>query len=97
MRKVGSVNVTDLSSNAPEVGIFIGEITFMGKGIGKKSVSMIIEWLESLNYPKVVAHISKQNIPSQKLFTSLGFVQCGEVHNGQVGVYERNLKSNHEG
>jgi RimJ/RimL family protein N-acetyltransferase len=96
-RKVGSVNVTGLSSETPEIGVYIGEVTLLRKGIGKQSVRMVIQWLQSLNHSKVMAHISKQNILSQKLFTSLGFVQCGEIHDGTVWVYEKWLKSDQDG
>ena len=91
MRKVGSVNVSCLSG-IPEIGVFIGEITLMGKGIGTKSVRMVLDWLRSHDYKKITAQISKDNGPSLRLFSNLGFIKCGRIHNGIVGIYEKILE-----
>jgi RimJ/RimL family protein N-acetyltransferase len=90
-RKVGSVNIIKVSSDCPEVGIFIGEITLMGKGIGTRSVSLVVQWLKTRGFARVRANVSKENMPSQRLFTSLGFKQRGEIHDGAEWVYEKLL------
>ncbi|MFW9920974.1 MAG: GNAT family N-acetyltransferase [Candidatus Thorarchaeota archaeon] len=86
-RKVGSINVSKLSSEEPEVGIFIGEITLMKKGIGKEALRLIVEWLKGERYGQACAYISKDNLPSQKLFSSLGFKKSAEAHNGVEWKY----------
>lgn len=78
-RKVGSINVSSIASQRPEVGIFIGEISLMGRGIGKMALSLVIDWLENEGYNMAYAKISKQNIASQKLFASCGFKKTGEI------------------
>jgi ribosomal-protein-alanine N-acetyltransferase len=86
-RKVGSINVASLSSESPEIGIFIGEVTLMGKGIGKAALGLVLEWLEREGYDRACAHISKQNTTSQRLFSSHGFKIAGEIHEGVEWVY----------
>lgn len=90
-RKVGSVNVKMVSSDCPEVGILIGEITLMSKGIGTRSVSLVVQWLKTRGFARVRANVFKENMPSQRLFTTLGFEQRGEVHDGAEWVYEKLL------
>jgi len=90
-RKVGSVNITHLSDEVPEIGVFIGEVTLMGRGIGKQSVKMALNWLRSNGYSRVLAHISKANNRSQRLFASLGFIQCKDAQNGGDLLFEKIL------
>ncbi|MHA1934349.1 MAG: GNAT family N-acetyltransferase [Candidatus Thorarchaeota archaeon] len=73
VRKVGSVNVSQLSERVPEVGIFIGEITLMRKNIATSALKLVIEWLKARGYSAVVANIQRNNYASQKLFTKTGF------------------------
>ena len=74
-RKVGSVNISGLSGDSPEIGVFVGEITLMGKGIGKHSVRLALNWLEEKGYSSAIANISQDNEASHRLFTSLGFIK----------------------
>jgi len=78
-RAVGSVNVTNLDTNTPEVGVYIGEITLWGRGVGKNSVFLVMDWLKKMKYKKVIARIMKKNIRSVGLFESIGFRKVGEA------------------
>lgn len=51
IRKVGSVNVSQLNTDNPEIGILIGS-SFMGKHIGRHSVSLVLKWLKNIGYKK---------------------------------------------
>jgi len=73
VRKVGSVNVSNLSQKNPEVGIFIGEITAKGKGIATTALKLVKQWLKARGYSTVVAHVHRNNVASQKLFVRAGF------------------------
>ncbi|MCF2136997.1 MAG: GNAT family N-acetyltransferase [Candidatus Thorarchaeota archaeon] len=87
-RKVGSVNVSHLSSPAPEIGIFIGEVTLMGHGVGKRSLKLVLLYLKSQGYLRATARIAEGNIPSQRLFGSLGFVRKEKIPDADAYLYE---------
>ncbi len=91
-RKVGCVSVSNLSTNTPEIGVLIGEITLMGKGVGKTAVGLVVDWLERMEYSQVHAYISKKNIASQRLFSSLGFKFSAEIHDGKEWVFLKSFE-----
>lgn len=91
-RLVGTVNVSNLSSN-PEIGILIGEITLMRKGIGKKALALVLEWLSMKGYEKAFAKISKFNEPSIRLFKALGFEPLENKGEESEWIYQRILYS----
>lgn len=95
-RKVGSVNATNLSNDIPEIGIYVGEVTLMGKGIGIRALSLVVQWLRTRGYSRVCARISKDNTPSQRLFASIGFEEKGEIHDGAEWIYEKLLNDDNE-
>ena len=43
-RRVGSVNISQLDTDNPEVGVFIGELFLWGKNIGRYSVLHMLKW-----------------------------------------------------
>ena len=85
IRKIGSINVSDMRSDTPEVGLLIGESSFWGKGVGKKAVKLALNYLREKRYKKACANVLDTNIASKKLFESLGFQSKGfhrdrEIH-----------------
>jgi spore coat polysaccharide biosynthesis predicted glycosyltransferase SpsG/RimJ/RimL family protein N-acetyltransferase len=89
-RAVGSVNVTNLDTDTPEVGVYVGEITLWGRGVGKNSVFLVMDWLKKMKYNKVIARIMKKNIRSVRLFESIGFRRVGEARS-QEWLYTYSL------
>ncbi len=89
-RAVGSVNASRLSSGNPEIGIYIGEFTLWGKGIGRNSILLIIEWLKNMGYRNAHARIMKNNLRSVRLFESVGFKRKEEGRKGEW-IYEIEL------
>jgi RimJ/RimL family protein N-acetyltransferase len=89
-RRVGSVNITRLDTDNPEVGVFIGELCLWGKNIGRCAVLHVLKWAKSMAYKRAYARIIENNIGSIKLFESLGFKKTKK---GRVGewVYEKDL------
>lgn len=72
-RRVGSVNATPDN----EIGIFIGEKSLWGEGVGTTALKKACD---ELNKP-ITAEIHEDNTASQILFENVGFVQvkeCGE-------------------
>lgn len=90
IRKVGSVNVSQLNTDNPEIGILIGEFFLWGKHIGRHSVSLVLKWLKNIGYKKAHARILENNIRSIKLFESLGFKKTKKGRENEW-IYEVNL------
>lgn len=73
-------DVTFWQSDMP---IVIGDTRYRGMEVGKKVVAKLIERGKSLAYPCLyINEIYKYNIASQKLFTSLGFVEYEQTSDG---------------
>lgn len=72
-RKVGSINLSRLETELPEIGIIIGEMTLHGNGIGTKALSLGLEWLKDAGYKKALAVINTKNEASKKIFSKNGF------------------------
>lgn len=83
-RPIGVVTIGQLDNWEPEIGVYIGELALWGKGVGKESVKLGIEWIR--DYTKthkyvmaIRATIFDNNERSIKLFTSLGFVRVADA------------------
>jgi RimJ/RimL family protein N-acetyltransferase len=89
-RFVGSVNAAKLDKEIPEVGVFVGEVTLWGRGVGRKAVALAVGYLRKRGYKKVWALIAEGNVASFKLFEAVGFRRIGEGHKGEW-IYEMAL------
>jgi len=83
-RPVGVVTIGQLDHWSPEIGLYLGEITLWGKGIGTKMVQMGLAWLKdySLSHPHIVAcrtTILDDNIASKRVFEKCGFKCAGRA------------------
>ena len=83
VRRVGSVNASNLETLSPSVGIFIGEVTLWGQGVAKKALVLALDWLNRMRYVQAGATIVKSNERSIRLFESVGFVRIGEAREGE--------------
>lgn len=70
---IGTLKLTFLDSLTVEIGIMIGEKHLHGLGIGKSAISLIKKWAVENNFLSLNAGYEAKNIPSAKLFESLGF------------------------
>ena len=55
-----------------------------GKGIGKKLLSKMLEYLRLQNINSVVSCITVPNLASNHLHESMGFTLCGYFHNSGI-------------
>ena len=78
LRDVGQVAVRDLYSWAPDMGIFIGETTLWGQGIGKQALKLAMDWLRQNGYKYCRTDILKSNERAIGLFESVGFKRLTE-------------------
>lgn len=89
-RDVGVVWVSELNSSVPEVGIYIGEVTLHGRGVGKQTLGIIKDALKARGYSRVTAKILEDNKKSIGLFESCGFRKVGRAREGEW-MYEADL------
>jgi len=82
-RDIGNLNVSSLDTELPEIGVYIGEITFWGKGIATEAVHFGVDWLREQGYQAVRARILDSNEPSQRVFKKVGFHRTGEARENE--------------
>ncbi len=87
---VGSVNCTDLMTDSPEIGLYVGATNHWGKSIGRESVRLTLEWIKSRGYEMARARVLEDNERSRRLFESLGFKKIGESQSREI-QYQKNL------
>lgn len=82
-RDVGSVNVSRLNTEVPEVGIYIGELSLWGSGIGEVALEACLSEVRDRGYDTVRARILDDNDKSSALFEKVGFERVGDARNGE--------------
>jgi RimJ/RimL family protein N-acetyltransferase len=82
-RDVGNVNVSSLDTELPEIGIYIGEITFWGEGVATEAIHFGINWLREQNYRVVRAQVLASNESSKHVFKKVGFDQVGKARENE--------------
>ena len=76
--------IGDVTLMPNDLPIVVAEPFYRGKGIGKKVVAALIARARSLGFPSLgVREIYSYNLPSQRLFQSLGFSECGSTEKGK--------------
>lgn len=86
-RKIGMVNVFNLDTDMPELGIYIGEIKLWGNGLASEAIDLLVDNLKKKGYDKICATTNKENCRSIKLWEKLGFKRKEEVKNGTEWLY----------
>lgn len=83
-RPVGILNITQLDHWEPEIGIYIGEVSLWGKGIGKEAVRLGLEYIKSLGKESCHTTILKSNKRALGLAKSLGFKKVCGARRGEI-------------
>lgn len=77
---IGNITISsiDWKNGAGSVGIAVGDKVYWGKGYATEALSLASDFSFSrLKLHRLEAWISANNLPSQKLFKKVGFVQEG--------------------
>lgn len=72
-RLIGECNYRNVSDGVAEIGIKICETDCQNRGVGRKSLSMLIGWLFRNGYTKIVLDTNLTNTRAQHVYESLGF------------------------
>jgi len=79
---VGNIYLTNIDDEKAEYHIFIGDKSYLGKGVAKKASIEIIRYgFENLNLKKIVLEVHLQNNTAIHLYEKLGFTRLGENSN----------------
>jgi len=74
---VGFFQISNIHRRA-EIGIFIGEPEYWGKGIGAEAIRLTLDYgFDTLNYRKIVAGVNAPNTRSLGMCKKCGFVEEG--------------------
>lgn len=66
----------DKKHNKIEIGIFLGEKEWMGRGLGSEMINLTVQFgFEELHIHKVFSRIFADNIASMKSFEKCGFIR----------------------
>ena len=91
---VGSVYLRDIDPDerSAEYGIFIGEESARGKGVGTKSARLILEYAFcELKLEKIFLRVYKDNAGAVKSYEKAGFVSNGKIENIEVNGEKRDV------
>ena len=93
-KSVGSVYLRDIDydKKSAEYGIFIGEESARGKGVGTKSARLILEYAFcELKLEKIFLRVYKDNAGAVKSYEKAGFVSNGKIENIEVNGEKRDV------
>lgn len=82
-RKVGVVNLGQLDHWSSELGIFVGEVSLWGKGIGKQAVQLGLNYLKGIGKEYCHTTILDNNKRSIRMFENLGFEFMAKAREGE--------------
>ena len=79
---IGMVGLFDVNYiyRRAEIGIFIGEIEYWGKGLGTEAIDMMLDYgFTTLNFCKILACVNVTNTQSLEMCKKIGFVEEGHL------------------
>jgi RimJ/RimL family protein N-acetyltransferase len=89
---VGNVQLLDITDKSGELGIFIGEKRYWGKGIGRKAIKLIVSFAKNvLKLESMFLSVKKDNITAVKCYEHCGFKQIGMLNDTDIRM-KLNLK-----
>lgn len=78
--------------NGPSISIMLGDASARGKGIGKRVMTRVIEYLFSLGHVEVTARYIEGNSASEAMNVSLGMQKVGQAYVDEDGLKWQNVR-----
>ena len=72
-RLIGECNYRSVSDGVAAIGIKLCETDCQNRGVGRKALSMLINWLFRNGYAKIILDTNLTNTRAQHVYESLGF------------------------
>ena len=79
----GYVFAWDMNSKLPTLGIAVRD-EYKGKGLGKRLIKHLVDYLQKNDYGGVMLTTSFANIRGQSLYTHMGFEHIGTHTSGEL-------------
>lgn len=74
-RYIGNVQLIDVKEASAEFHLFIGDMAFWGKGIGKEATNLILQYgFLNLGLKYIYLQVHKENLPAIAIYKKMGFV-----------------------
>lgn len=89
---IGTVSLFEINSyhKTGNIGIVIGNKNFWNQGVATEVLQTLVPYaFEHLDIVRISAEVEATNIPMQKVFEKVGFVQDGIFKNARVKEGER--------
>ncbi|WP_069660280.1 GNAT family N-acetyltransferase [Arcticibacter eurypsychrophilus] len=79
-RYVGNVQLIDLKGHSAEFHLFIGDVSYWGKGIGKEATDLILQYgFLNLDLHYIYLQVHRENLPAMSIYKKLGFVVVNDT------------------
>lgn len=78
--EVGFISLTNINhkNGTSELGLYLGEKNYLGKGIAKKALNILIDYAKNtLNLRKISLNVLDDNDAAIHLYKKVNFVECG--------------------
>ena len=85
---IGTYLITPINNTECIIGCSIGK-KYWRTGYGFEVMMLMIGYLRSLNYEKLIGFIKKENIPSIKLVEKMNFELIAQTENSEFYKYEK--------
>ena len=81
---IGFMNINHLHNTA-ELGIFIGDKSYWGKGYGQEAITLLVDYAyKKLNLHNILLRVYSYNERAIACYTKVGFKKCGEIRQGFI-------------
>ena len=70
---VGTIFYKRLHENKVEIGLFIGDESLYGRGIGKKALNRLIDYIRCSGCKRIVLKVNRNNTRASNLYLHTGF------------------------
>ena len=90
-RPVGEIHYDVVTAgNTPQVGLYIGDLTLWGKGIGGEAMAQLLSMVHQKGYFWAEASVHPRNWRSRKMFEGLRFRKVLVMKDGYI-LFGKNL------
>lgn len=77
-KPIGTIFLKQIDKDQSEIGLFIGEDNYRGKGFGTRALEILLCVFQKECKKKLYLKVRKTNIPALKMYRKLGFELLSE-------------------
>ncbi len=88
-KPIGTVFYKIQNSKQVELGVFLGEEGYRGKGYGRYALTTILSEIKRRGFVKSIIKVRKSNFNALRLYESIGFSYVRDIVDGFVKMEKR--------